>query len=424
MPEAQAITVAQYLKLINTTLATIPSDQIKIVGEIVEHRVSQGKWINFDLKDEEQDAKISCFATTFNIKTPLEGGMKVEVTGYPKVYERFGKFSLNVQTVELVGEGALAKAYLLLKKRLEKEGLFDITRKRELPRFPARIGLITSSGAAAYGDFLRILNNRWSGVEIIHANVTVQGQHALNDIISAFQSFETMERKPEVLVLTRGGGSLEDLHAFNDESVARAVFSSSIPVIVGVGHERDESLCDFVCDIRASTPSNAAERIVPDRVDILRELGTSTQRMEDVLVMRVQTKMRHVDHAAIVFERFIDGKMHDLRITIERFGHAFERFRLSLVQTRGFIEQREKMMMHRFSALWREIKSKTEGLMRLFASFDAQRILDRGYSIVRAGEGIIKNPNQITSGEVLQITLAKGKIDAIAGKKEQQRRLL
>ena len=202
-----------------------------IEGEIADYRVSQGKWINFVLKDEKADAAIACFATTFALHTPLADGMKVHVTGYPKVFERFGKLSLNVESVDLVGEGALAKAYAMLKEKLAAEGLFDVGRKRVIPRFPERIGLITSREAAAYGDFLRILGDRWGSVTVQHAAVHVQGQHAVTEILAAFAQFNAMpaNERPDVLVLTRGGGSLEDLHAFNDEAVARAVFGCAIP---------------------------------------------------------------------------------------------------------------------------------------------------------------------------------------------------
>ena len=134
-----SLTVAQYLKLVNETLGMIPSQEIRIIGEVSDFKISQGKWVNFALKDEEQEAKIPCFTVAMKLKTPIEDGMKIEITGYPKIYERFGRFSLNIQTIKLVGEGALARAYQLLKQRLEKEGYFDLSRKRNIPRFSNRI---------------------------------------------------------------------------------------------------------------------------------------------------------------------------------------------------------------------------------------------------------------------------------------------
>lgn len=421
--EPTILTVANYLNLVNSTLATIPSERIAVIGEIVDYRLSQGKWINFDLKDEEEEAKISCFATVFKVSTPLESGMKVQITGYPKVYERFGKFSLNVESVELVGEGALAKAYALLKKKLAEEGLFDEGRKRSIPRFPEKIGLITSAEAAAYGDFMRILNNRWGGVKVVHIPVHVQGKNAVPEILQAFRRFNEMEAadRPEVLVLTRGGGSLEDLHAFNDEQTARAVFQSAIPVVCAVGHERDESLCDFVADVRASTPSNAAERVVPDRQEILRTISMSERRIEDVVRMHIERRSRAVDHSISVLRQFIERKMHDLKITLERFQYAFDRFRLGLVATFKEVENRTNAISLAFASRLASVKTKTDALTRIFRNFDVQKTLDRGFSIVRSGGKIVRDASKLATGDAVQVQLARGKIDATVGTRHQDK---
>ena len=188
----QVISVGEYLELVNQTLKYIPSATLQVEGEVSDYRVAQGKWVSFDLKDETTEAVLKCFMTTWQLKTPLEDGMRVQVKGYPKVYERFGTFKMNVQDVELVGEGALRRAYELLKKKLETEGLFDISRKRSLTRFPQRIGLITSRDAAAYGDFIRILNNRWGGVHLLFAHVHVQGKEAVGEIVEAFSFFNKL----------------------------------------------------------------------------------------------------------------------------------------------------------------------------------------------------------------------------------------
>lgn len=386
------VTVGQYIDLINDTLALMPSEAMVIVGEVVGYRLSQGKWINFDLKDEEREAKVSCFATTFKIKIPLEDGMRVQILGYPKVYERFGKFSVNVEAVEPVGEGALAKAYALLKMQLEKEGLFDPSRKRSLPRFPKRIGLITSGEAAAYGDFLRILNNRWGGVEIVHTPVHVQGQYAVPEILEAFAAFATLPKKdqPDVLVLTRGGGSLEDLHAFNDEQVARAVFTSPIPVVVGVGHERDESLCDFVADVRASTPSNAAERVVPDRREVMREVMMSVDRMRQTVTYELDRQHRAVEGFMRSLQHVLEMSVHEIQLRIDRFVNAFDRFRLSLVATRQHIET----------------------LTRLLASYDVKKTLQRGFALVRdKKEEIVRDGSRLASGDEITIQFGRGSTD-------------
>lgn len=361
------ISVSDYLGLVNHALRTIPHEGMVIEGEVVEFKVSQGKWVNFDLKDEKAEAKISCFMTVFALNVPVQSGMRVQVTGTSKVFERFGKFTLNVTAITLVGEGALQKAYLALKEQLRSEGMFESSRKRNIPRFPERIGLITSSEAAAYGDFLRILQNRWGGVRVIHAPVTVQGKDAVQEILGAFTQLNALplENRPDVIVLTRGGGSLEDLHAFNSEAVVRAVFQSAIPVVVGVGHERDESLCDFVADVRASTPSNAAERVVPDRREIDVHLAVSVDRLADRIDDEIQEKSRAIDRAI----RAVDA----------------------------FLERCSRMV------------SECE---RVLKSVDPREVLKRGYALVRSRGKILHSSRAVAPGDHVQIQLGDGTLDA------------
>lgn len=425
MLEMPAISVSQFLGLVNQTLRTIPSDTFAVEGEVAEFKVSQGKWVNFDLKDESAEAKVSCFTTTFQLGIPLEHGMRVRVVGYPKVFERFGKFSLNVESVTPVGEGALAKAYVLLKKKLEAEGLFDQERKRELPKFPRKIGLITSREAAAYGDFLRILGNRFGGLTILHAHVHVQGQYAVDEICEAFAQFNRLpaEERPDVIVLTRGGGSLEELHAFNDERVVRAVFSSLAPVVVGVGHERDESLCDFVADVRASTPSNAAEVLCPDRRDILRHLEHIEDRMTDRLENLLRYHHARIERSMLFFERTFLDVGNRLQAAATNLGYAFDRFRLSLVATREHIERRERTHVERYRLVLERFVQRVQGSERLLESVNPERVLERGYVIVRNSKGIVKNPQTLAVGERLSLQFAAGKIATKVVDEEPQKTL-
>ncbi len=398
------ISVSDYLNLANHALRSIPSENMVIEGEVAEYKVNQGKWVNFDLKDENADAKIPCFMTVYALAVPLASGMRVQVSGQSKVFERFGKFTLNVSEVTLVGEGALQKAYLELKAKLEREGLFDAGRKRSIPQFPERIGLITSSEAAAYGDFLRILNNRWRGVSVFHVPVHVQGQFAVQEILGAFDQLNALpvSDRPEVIVLTRGGGSLEDLHAFNSEAVARAVFQSAIPVVVGVGHERDESLCDFVADVRASTPSNAAERVVPDARSITSLITMSADRMMDQLQFTIDRRVHLVDRSLSILDRSMTKITESITNTTQRFGYAFERFRLSLVATIGRIGDLE----------------------RILRSMDPKEVLRRGYAIVRSGSKIIRRASDIAPGDRLAVQLGEGSILAIVEGNARQESLL
>lgn len=386
---SQALSVGEYLKLVNDTLRLIPSDQVVVEGEVSDYRVAQGKWVSFDLKDENAQAVLKCFMTAWQLKTSIEDGMRVQVKGSPKIYERFGTFKLNVESLEPVGEGALRRAYELLKKKLEAEGLFDISRKRELPRFPRRIGLITSRDAAAYGDFLRILNNRWGGVQIDFAHVHVQGREAVGEIVGAFGYFNRLEQRdrPDVLVLTRGGGGLEDLHAFNDESVARAIYASRIPVVVAVGHERDESLADFVADVRASTPSNAAERIVPSRDDVSHEIDSLTRHIEGCLSDGVQDRSFLLERATNLI------------------GFILERQKQHLSQlTQGIIFR---------TLTWLpRIREGLDGFERVLRQVDPKRVLARGYSLVRVGGHVVRDASTLEVGEDITVQFATGYADA------------
>lgn len=407
----QALSVAEYLKLVNDTLRFIPSDQVVVEGEVSDYRVAQGKWVSFDLKDETAQAVLKCFMTTWQLKTPIEDGMRVQVKGNPKVYERFGTFKLNVEHLEPVGEGALRRAYELLKKKLEAEGLFDVSRKRKLPRFPMRIGLITSRDAAAYGDFLRILNNRWGGVQVQFIHVHVQGREAVNEIVEALDYFNNaakaakngdsnaLQGGPDVIVLTRGGGGLEDLHAFNDEQVARAIYASRIPVVVAVGHERDESLCDFVADVRASTPSNAAERVVPSRGDVSYEIDSLTRHIESCLNDSVQDR-------AFVLER-----------ATNLIGFILERQKQRLTLLREGLVLRTSTWLPR-------VREGLEGFERVLRQIDPKRVLSRGYSLVTVHGAVVRDAQSLEVGSEITVQFAAGCADArisrVNGKGQQK----
>lgn len=385
--DPQIVSVSEFLALVNETLRLIPSKEFVVEGEISDYRVAQGKWVSFDLKDEEQKAVLKCFMTVWQLKVEIEDGMRVQIKGYPKVYERFGSFKMNVQEVAPVGEGALRRAYELLKKKLETEGLFDESRKRTLPRFATRIGLITSRDAAAYGDFLRILNNRWGGVEVQHNHVHVQGKNAVHEIVGAFENFNKRKDAPDVLVLTRGGGGLEDLHAFNDEAVARAIYSSKIPVVVAVGHERDESLADFVADVRASTPSNAAERVVPSRSDVLYEIETMTRHMHTQVQDRIGEYAHIIDRATNIVSFVLTRQK-------ERFHVLREQFSLS---TSDWLPQ---------------IRGELESLARVLRQVDPQRVLARGYSIVKIKGSVVKDGSTLEVGQQIGVQFAAGSAQA------------
>ena len=283
------LTVSQFIEICNQSLDYTFPDLI-VEGEVDSFKINQGKWVFFDLKEE--DMSVNCFMPLSQLRAALTDGMKIQVRATPKL-TRWGRFSLTVRQVMPVGEGSIKKSFELLKKKLTAEGLFDPTRKRPIIPGLTHIGVISSTAAAGYIDFLKILDNRWGGMKIQTINTQVQGMAAAEQIIRALDYFN-QRTEVEAIVLVRGGGSADDLAIFNDEALVRAIAGSRIPVMTGIGHEVDESLADLAADVRASTPSNAAERLSLDRQEVIRKLQYSlneikrrildcTNREEDLL---------------------------------------------------------------------------------------------------------------------------------------------
>lgn len=285
--EAPRFTPSQFVAVLNQTLENACSS-VMIVGEVASYKVNQGKWVFFDIKDEE--TSVPCFMSVWSLRQPLEDGMKVVVRGTPKL-TKWGKFSLTVSAVQPVGEGSLKKAFELLKQKLASEGLFDEAKKRPIPKDLTRLGVISSTQAAGYADFIKIMNARWGGIKIQVARTQVQGMDAPDQIIRALRYFN--ERgEVQMIAILRGGGSADDLSCFNDEMLVREVAASRIPVICGIGHEVDESLCDLACDVRASTPSNAAEMLTPDRNDMMWFVGSIVDRFGTILFNRIEDEKK------------------------------------------------------------------------------------------------------------------------------------
>jgi exodeoxyribonuclease VII large subunit len=383
----KVFSVSEFISEVNALLAF----PVAIEGEVSGFGISQGKWVYFSLKDEKEEALAPCFMVAWNLKTPLEDGMRVRVYGSPRIYPKTGKFSVTVERVEPVGEGALKRSFELMKKKLESEGLFATARKRSLPEFPEHVGLIASRESAACGDFLRILNNRWSGAVIHLYHVQVQGQSAVEQIVEAFRFFSSPAAPNiEALVLIRGGGSLEDLQAFNSEEVSRAIYASRVPTVVGVGHERDESIADYVADVRASTPSNAAERLFPDKRETLSRIdyavGRSRGRFE-VLLSDSQHRIAASVQAIISAVAEQSG----------RFGNLITRFDAQL---------------GRFGERLVHYKSSVDLLTRSVANLNPERLLSRGYAIVRRVGRIVKDASMLHAGEDIDVRLGKGSVKA------------
>lgn len=306
------LTVSDFVALVNQTLEyAYPT--VTIIGEVSEFRISQGKWVSFKLKDE--GAVIDCFMAVYQLRIPIENGMKVMVVASPRLNGKWGKFSLNIRAVKPVGEGSIKKGFELIKAKLEAEGLFSPERKRELPRVPSHVAVISSTESAGYIDFCKIINERWGGMTVDVAHTQVQGDPAADQIIRAIKYFNNLEVLPEVLVIVRGGGSAEDLMTFNDELLAREIAGSRIPTLVGVGHEVDHTLADMAADRRAATPTNAAEILVPDRREIIRAAHQQATSLGYQLVQAI-------DQYSAKTQEQLDAAFRRIR---ERLDDTFER---------------------------------------------------------------------------------------------------
>lgn len=275
--------VSDFLAVVNQSLE-VAFGVVEIEGEVAELKVNQQKFVFFNLKDT--GGVVNCFMTVWQMRTPIENGMKVLVRAVPKV-TAWGKFSLTVQEVKPVGQGSIKRSLDLVKQKLDKEGLFDVARKRQLPQFPQTIGVISSVQAAGYADFMKISNERWGGANFLVANVKVQGDGAADQAVRAIQYFNQMSEPPEVIVLLRGGGSADDLASFNDEKLTRAIAGSRVVTLTGIGHEVDESLCDLAADVRASTPSNAAQMLFPEKQSVIERLAGRVQSVSAQVVRTI-----------------------------------------------------------------------------------------------------------------------------------------
>lgn len=282
---------------------------VLIEGEISSFKVNQGKFVFFDLKDEK--SSLGCFMTVWQMRFPLEDGMKVIAEVRPKL-TNWGKFSLTVEKITPKGEGSLKKSFEILKEKLSREGLFSDERKRQIPRNPQKIAVISSIQAAGYADFIKIINERWGGLKIRVAHTQVQGAVAADQIIRAIDFLNSQSDLPEVIAIIRGGGSADDLAVFNDEKLVRAVANSRIPIITGIGHEIDESLCDLASDFAASTPSNVAQILTSDKDDEIRYLHSRILRTKETILLKINDlktenhkKINEIKHISLnkIFEQ-------------------------------------------------------------------------------------------------------------------------
>lgn len=391
---SKVFTVSELTRSIRGTLET-KFGAVWVQGEVSNYKLHPSGHQYFTLKD--QRAQIACVIwrdTMAPPRQPLVDGAQVQVYGTVTVFEARGQYQLNVQILQPRGMGLLQAKFEALKRKLEAEGLFAAERKRSLPKFPRRIGIITSPSGAAIRDMLNVLRRRAPWLQILINPVRVQGSGAAQEIAVAIREFATpSEVFPpiDLIVVTRGGGSIEDLWEFNEEIVARAIFHSAVPIVSAVGHEIDFTICDFVADLRAPTPSAAAELIVPDITDLQRQIDGCTRALARQLLNRVREAQQRLDHARETLQRCLvhkidsykRGLLHitralqprtlsgELMIRRNRFADLLRR----LVACPGYLLENAK---HRFQRI--------EGILRVLGP-DAT--LRRGYSITTNESGQI-----------------------------------
>ncbi len=384
------LTVSQCVEAINIALDSL--GDLTVEGEVSEFRIIQNKWVTFDIKDK--NSVLKCFMTVWNLRTQIEDGMLVKVTGQPNLRAK-GFLSFVAKNVRPSGEGSLKRALELLKKKLEQEGMFSLERKRTLPRFPQHIALITSKDAAAYNDFIKVLSARQGGLSISFIHTQVQGLEAPEQIIAALRTANTDLKNLDAIVLVRGGGSMEDLMAFNDEHVVRAVSSSRTPTIVAIGHERDVCLAELAADIRASTPSNAAELLVRSR----EEISLDITRMQSALSRSLYDRIAYKQSNIISMTHAIGNR---LKATSQNAQHLIGRIASVSLRIRDAIGTSQE---------------KIEGMKRILLALSPEQTLKRGYSITRTKNGtVMKNVSDVKEGEEITTTLAKGSITSVVQK--------
>lgn len=401
------LSVTEFLNNINQLLAT---QVVTVEGEVQGFAVSQGKWVFFSLKDA--NSIVECFMVMWKLPGPIEDGMTIRVLATPKVYEKNGRFRLMVERVELTGEGALKKAYQLLFAKLEAQGLFLPERKRPLPVYPRVIGLIASAESAAQKDFLTILQRRFGGLTVLFAASSVQGISAPDEIATAFTALSEQTPRPEVIVLTRGGGSMEDLQAFNTETVAMAIARSPVPVISAVGHERDTSIADFVADVRAATPTHAAELVVPNRLTLLSDLTNYARHLNHTINRRLQLAGGELGQLLSQL-LFISSRWRERVVALQhRLLSAWQKQSYRQTQQKEQLNLIVRAFVRGFSNIRQEKLDGITQAVRLLAAADPTRLLKRGYSIVRRRGVVVQSRRQLEAGDVIDVTVSDGVFDA------------
>lgn len=397
----QALTITQLNEYIKAKLDRDDVlSSVAVKGEISNYKMYPSGHHYFTLKDENAALKCVMFrGSASQLRFRPENGMKVVAMGKITVYPRDGAYQLYCSAMIVDGVGDLYAAFEQLKKKLDREGLFDTAHKKPLPQYPGTIGIITSSAGAAVHDMLRILGKRFPMVQVKLLPVRVQGAEAPAEIAAAIR-YANCHKLADVLIVGRGGGSIEDLWAFNDERVAHAIYDSRIPVISAVGHEPDVTISDYVADLRAATPSNAAELVVPDCQSLYQQLDSTMNRMASVMNRRLSSAERQLktlsESAAL---RSPEGYLN-LRL------NELEHLKSRLISAENAI-----------------LQSKTRSFTQYAAKLDAMsplKVISRGYALVKdENNNLVRSAAQVQPGQAIDISLADGHFGAVVTQKEE-----
>jgi exodeoxyribonuclease VII large subunit len=358
------------------------------------------------------------------------------VRALPSLYEARGEFQLTVETMRRSGLGALFEAFERLKRKLEGEGLFEASRRRSVPQFPARIGIVTSPKAAALRDVLTTLRRRMPGIPVVIYPAPVQGEGAAEKIAQAIRA-ASVRAEVDVLIVCRGGGSIEDLWSFNEEIVARAIVECAIPVVSGVGHETDFTIADFVADARAPTPTAAAELVSPNRVELAVRLRTLGARMARDVERFVGSRTQHIDHLAKRLQhpgeriagearhvshlasRLRAAATHRVGTAAWSVSDALQRFKLAAPDLDAHLARQQELRSRLQRGHARLLELREAGLARMgehLAHLNPQSVLERGFSIVEKTDGsIVRSAGALAQGETLRMTFAHGAAHANVG---------
>ena len=392
----EALTVTQLNEFMKRMIEASPRlAGLYVKGEIsnFKNHYATGHWY-FTLKDEgSQIAAVMCRSSAAKMKFVPEDGMKVTVRGRVSAYVRGGSYQLYADAMEPDGVGALYIAFEQLKQKLAAEGLFDAAHKKPLPKFPKKIGVVTSLAGAVLRDIYHVSKRRWPSVELVMYPVKVQGEESAAEVAEGIRFFN--EKYPvDVLIVGRGGGSMEDLWSFNEEVVVRAIYDSALPVISAVGHETDFTLADFAADVRAATPSQAAEFAVPDRQELLRYVMSLRARLGTLARREVETRRLRVE-----------GLLQSTALSRPQLLLADRKQRLDRAQAR-LLELCQKSLDKKRQAL--------DAAMGKLEILSPVHVLRRGYSIVEKQGEPVTSVRQVQPGDKLTLTLKDGRVSAVA----------